>query len=91
MRFDPEAKPVHGHGTAKDVMKGFKGKRSLVGANPAVPDEPMVRLIGRGLIEPGHYGVTEPLELKSGSHKTFHKEPLTDEEIDAGQTRFQRW
>ncbi|KAL8283284.1 hypothetical protein RQP46_005694 [Phenoliferia psychrophenolica] len=91
MRFDPEAVPVHGHGTAAAVLKGFKGKQSLVGANPSVPLEPMVRLIGRGLLEPGHYGLTEPLTLKSGTHKGFHKESLSDEQIDAGETRFHRW
>lgn len=91
MRFDPDAQPVHGHGTATSVMKGFKGKKSLVGANPPVPLEPMVRLIGKGLLEPGHYGVTEPTLLKAGSHQGFHKDPLTTEQLDAGETRFQRW
>ncbi|KAK4700045.1 xanthine dioxygenase, partial [Phenoliferia sp. Uapishka_3] len=90
MRFDPAAKPVHGHGTSKEVLKAFGGKPSLVGANP-VPAEPMLRLIGRGSIPVGHHGVTEPLTLKSGSHKGFHKDVLTDEQLDAGETRFQRW
>lgn len=91
MRFDPLAKPVHGHGTAKDVMKGFKGKKSLVGANPAVPDEPMVRLIGKTTVPVGHHGVTEPTVLRGASHTSFHKDVLTQEQLDAGETRFMRW
>lgn len=75
----------------KDVMKGFKGKKSLVGANPAVPDEPMVRLIGKTTVPVGHHGVTEPTVLRGASHTSFHKDVLTQEQLDAGETRFMRW
>lgn len=90
-RFDPNAQPVHGHGTATGVMKTFQGQKSLVGANPAVPSSPNVRMLGRYTVPVGHHGVTEPIELNSGSHKGFHNEVLTDEELLRGDTRFQRW
>ncbi|GAA6042663.1 hypothetical protein JCM8097_008275 [Rhodosporidiobolus ruineniae] len=90
-RFDPEASGKHGHGDKKEVMKTFKGKHNLTGGLPAIPDCEMVRLVGRGLLPAGHYGTTEPLELKAGSHRGWHEECLTDEEMDAGITRFQRW
>ena len=60
-------------------MQAHKGKKSLVGANPSVPEEPMVRFIGRTTIPAGAYGAQEPIDLKSSSHKGFHKEPLSDE------------
>ncbi|GAA5851566.1 hypothetical protein JCM8547_001134 [Rhodosporidiobolus lusitaniae] len=90
-RFDPKAEAVHGHGNAKEVQKTFKGKKSLVGANPPVPSAPMVRMIGRAVIPPGYHGSTEEIVLKSSSHKPIHKEPLSDEEIEKGLSRFQRW
>lgn len=90
-RFDPNSEGVHGHGTAAAVMKGFKGKKSLVGANPAVPSSPMVRMLGRTIVPVGHFGTTEEITLKSGSHVGFHKEPLTESELLGGDTRFQRW
>ncbi|GAA5898946.1 hypothetical protein JCM6882_004036, partial [Rhodosporidiobolus microsporus] len=89
--FDPEATGKHGHGNAKEVMKKFKGKVNLTGGLPSVPDCEMVRIVGRGHLTAGHYGTTEPLELKSGSHQAWHKEALTDEELKGGLTRFQRW
>lgn len=72
-------------------MKGFKGKKSLVGANPAVPCEPMVRMLGRTTVPIGHFGTEEEVTLKSGSHVGFHKEPLAEAEMLGGDTRFQRW
>ncbi|ORY60396.1 alpha-ketoglutarate dependent xanthine dioxygenase [Leucosporidium creatinivorum] len=90
-RFDPNSAGVHGHGTATQVMEGFKGKKSLVGANPAVPCEPMVRMLGRTVVPVGHFGTEEEVTLRSGSHVGFHKEPLTEAEMLGGETRFQRW
>ncbi|GAA5897701.1 hypothetical protein JCM6882_000072 [Rhodosporidiobolus microsporus] len=93
-RFDPTAKPVHGHGSASQVAQKAseqKNKRNLVGANPGVPAEPMVRMIGRATLPVGYHGATEEITLTSGTHKGFHKEPLSDEEIDSGLSRFHRW
>ncbi|GAA5836770.1 hypothetical protein JCM11251_005783 [Rhodosporidiobolus azoricus] len=95
--FDPEATGKHGHGNAKEVMKKFKGKHNLTGGLPKTdlffPPRPvqMVRIVGRGHLPAGHYGTEEPLELKSGSHQAWHKDPLTDTELKSGITRFQRW
>ena len=61
-----------------------------VGANPGVPVCDQVRMLGKGTLPVGHFGVTEPIELKGATHVGFHKHPLSQEEIDAGQTRFQR-
>ncbi|GAA5929052.1 hypothetical protein JCM3775_006720 [Rhodotorula graminis] len=89
--FDPDATGKHGHGDAKEVMKEFKGKKNLTGGLPSVPDCEMVRIVGRGTLPAGHYGTTEPMELKAGSHQAWHKTPLSDDELASGDTRFSRW
>ncbi|GAA6044202.1 hypothetical protein JCM8097_004668 [Rhodosporidiobolus ruineniae] len=91
MRFDPTTPPVHGHGDAKQVMNTFKGQKRMVGANPGVPSEPMVRMIGRATLPVGYHGATEEIRLTSGTHKAFHRDLLTDEEIESGLSRFHRW
>ena len=45
-------------------------------------------MVGRGDFAPGHYGTTEPITLKAGSHAGFHKEPLSKEVLESGETRF---
>ncbi|GAA5868297.1 hypothetical protein JCM8547_002309 [Rhodosporidiobolus lusitaniae] len=86
-RFDPGAEGKHGHGDAKSALKS----RNLTGGLPSVPEADMVRIVGRGHLPAGHYGTTEPMELKAGSHQSWHKEGLTDKELESGITRFQRW
>ncbi|GAA5839166.1 hypothetical protein JCM11251_003694 [Rhodosporidiobolus azoricus] len=93
-RFDPTATPVHGHGSAAQIKQNAsqqKNKKNLVGANPGVPNEPMVRMIGRATLPVGYHGATEEITLTGGTHKGFHKEPLTDDEIEQGVSRFHRW
>lgn len=91
-RFDPNAPVVHGHGTAAEANKIHKGgKKALVGANPGVPECDHVRMLGKAILPAGHFGVTEPTELKGGTHAGFHKNPLTPAEIESGLTRAQRW
>jgi len=47
-------------------------------------------MLGKATLPVGHFGSTEPIVLKGSTHVGFHKHPLSQEEIDAGQTRFQR-
>ncbi|GAA5987979.1 hypothetical protein JCM11641_005970 [Rhodosporidiobolus odoratus] len=90
-RFDPSAEAVHGHGTAQQANRAVNGRKSIVGANPGVPSEPMVRLIGRAKLPIGYHGATEEIQLTSGTHKSFHQKPLSDAEIETGLSRFHRW
>ncbi|KAI5475013.1 hypothetical protein MNV49_002105 [Pseudohyphozyma bogoriensis] len=90
-RFDPKASGQHGHGTHKDQSKQFKGKKNITGGLPGVPECEDVRIVGKGTVGPGHYGTTEDTVMNGASHATWHKFPLTNEEIEAGETRFQRW
>ncbi|KPV77107.1 uncharacterized protein RHOBADRAFT_10194, partial [Rhodotorula graminis WP1] len=78
--FDPDATGKHG-----------VRRKNLTGGLPSVPDCEMVRIVGRGTLPAGHYGTTEPMELKAGSHQAWHKTPLSDDELASGDTRFSRW
>lgn len=54
-----------------------------------IPAQPQVKLIGNGVCE-NHEGI-ERVVLKHPQHFAFHKNTLTQEETDAGYTRFYRW
>lgn len=43
-----------------------------------------VRLVGAGTFPLSHFGNTEKLTLKAGSHIGYHKEALTEEEMRGG-------
>jgi xanthine dioxygenase len=83
-RFDPEVK-TYGHGNRLDILKQSVLQQDLV----SIPDWPQVKLLGNGRVA-DHEGLP-PLELHHPSHRSFHKEPLTDEQESRGLTRFYRW
>lgn len=94
-RFDPTAKREHGHGDPKLVSAAFKGQQTLLekGNNiPPLPVQPNVRLIGHGpQPDESQWGIPKETVLSQVSHRIWHKEPLTEDEIKAGFTRWNRW
>jgi alpha-ketoglutarate-dependent taurine dioxygenase len=48
-----------------------------------------VKLLGHGRVE-NHFGIPE-VELCHPSHRSFHREPLSEAEEERGLTRFYRW
>jgi xanthine dioxygenase len=83
-RFDPEVK-TYGHGNRLDILKQSVLQQDLV----SIPEWPQVKLLGNGHVA-DHEGLP-PVELHHPSHRSFHKEPLTDEQESRGLTRFYRW
>ncbi|HEY3255710.1 MAG TPA: TauD/TfdA family dioxygenase, partial [Polyangiaceae bacterium] len=55
----------------------------------SIPDQPQVKLLGHGRVE-NHFGIPE-VELCHPSHRSFHREPLSEAEEERGLTRFYRW
>lgn len=55
----------------------------------SVPKQPQVQILGQGRAD-GHEGA-ESLELRHPTHMSFHKEPLSEQEMADGYTRFYRW
>lgn len=91
-RFDPEAKPVHGHGTLDTVRKKWKGEPTLLAAvsTHVIPEAPGVRLVAAGYQGPDHYGLKD-IHFRTSTVINTHADPPTKEDIDAGFTRFGRW
>ncbi|XP_014556027.1 hypothetical protein COCVIDRAFT_38263 [Bipolaris victoriae FI3] len=88
-RFDPKAPQVHSHGDVKTFSKqgGLLSKgRDVLG----IPSAENVRLIGKGFQGEDHYGLRD-VTLKKGILHAWHNNTPTDEEYEAGHTRFQRW
>ncbi|KAI5477718.1 hypothetical protein MNV49_006001 [Pseudohyphozyma bogoriensis] len=104
-RFDPASPGGHGHGNAKDVLtRNLKDRSSLsaeisadkpiTGGTPSHPDNDNVRIIGYGTFPAGTSGFEEPFTLSGLSHRGFHKDPMSQEEMDQGFTRwhfFKSW
>ncbi|KAL9062483.1 MAG: hypothetical protein Q9157_008882 [Trypethelium eluteriae] len=81
-RFDP-ASTEYGHGKTLDA------KRSVLHPDlKTVPHQPQVQVIGNGLIQ--SYEGLENVKLRHPHHKTFHREPIPEED-DLNFTRFYRW
>ncbi|WP_437535784.1 TauD/TfdA family dioxygenase [Sorangium sp. So ce726] len=83
-RFDPVAK-TYGHGHRPDIMKRSVLVQDLV----SIPDVPEVKLLGNGRVK-DHEGLPE-VDLRHPSHRSFHREPLTEAQEARGLTRFYRW
>ncbi|KAI5478196.1 hypothetical protein MNV49_005363 [Pseudohyphozyma bogoriensis] len=89
VRFDPKTPAEMGH------MEQERGKKSILEAGseikPKIAGAHMVNLNGSGEFEAGYYGIDHPFKLKGLGHVGFHRDCLSQEEIDAGESRFQRW
>ncbi len=83
-RFDPTVQ-TYGHGHDKNLMR----KSVLVQDLVSIPDVPQVQLLGNGLVK-NHEGLDEVM-LRHPSHRTFHRDPLTEAQEASDVTRFYRW
>lgn len=83
--FDP-ASEAYGHGNNKT---GETKKSILHPDLKTIPRVPQVQLIGNGTVY-NHEGLAEA-KLKHPHHKTFHADPVSDEDEAKGVTRFYRW
>lgn len=95
-RFDPtipepktEGFGGYGHG------KEFRHEQSVLKKDgTSVKDQPQVQILGQGNFaadEPGNENGSD-ISLSHPSHTSFHKEPLTEEQIkNEKKTRFYRW
>ncbi|KAK9455067.1 hypothetical protein V1511DRAFT_499358 [Dipodascopsis uninucleata] len=83
-RFDPSCDGHYGH------SKEFRHEKSVLKRDGhTVPSQPQVQILGQGPHN-GHEGV-EKLELRHPVHMSFHRNPLSDQEMAEGYTRFYRW
>ncbi|KAH3682045.1 hypothetical protein WICPIJ_006981 [Wickerhamomyces pijperi] len=94
----PQGSNNYGHG------KEFRHKDSVLQKDGcSIPNQPQVQVLGQGtwdfagedkelsIGEEGHYGLTN-ITLTHPTHRTFHKDLLTEQEMDEGKkTRFYRW
>lgn len=56
----------------------------------AIPGAEVVRLVGKGYQGEDHYGLLNKTVRKEPAH-LYHDLPLSEEEYEAGHTRFHRW
>lgn len=95
-RFDPsipepkgEGYGGYGHG------KEFRHQQSVLRKDgTSVKSQPQVQILGQGVFAPGELGNEndETISLTHPSHTTFHKDPLSQKEInEEHKTRFYRW
>ena len=81
-RFDPTVEG-YGHGKALD------NKRSVLHPDlKTIPHQPQVQVIGNGPV--AEFEGLKNITLKHPHHKTFHKEPISEED-DRTATRYYRW
>ncbi len=83
-RFDPTVR-TYGHGHDKALLR----KSVLVQDLVSIPEVPQVQLLGNGPVQ-NHEGLDEVL-LRHPSHRTFHRDPLTEAQEAGDFTRFYRW
>lgn len=95
-RFDPsipepkvEGGAGYGHG------KEFRHAQSVLRKDgTSVKSQPQVQILGQGTFAVGEHGNEndEEISLTHPSHTSFHKDPLTEEQVKQNhQTRFYRW
>ncbi|WPK26607.1 hypothetical protein PUMCH_003965 [Australozyma saopauloensis] len=95
-RFDPsipepkkEGFAGYGHG------KEFRHEKSVLRKDgTSVKSQPQVQILGQGVFEADEPGNEngEAISLTHPSHTSFHKDPLTEEQIiNERKTRFYRW
>ncbi|KAK4699857.1 xanthine dioxygenase, partial [Phenoliferia sp. Uapishka_3] len=90
IRFDPETPAELGH------MDQIRGVDTILGKakteqKPTLPGGWLVNINGSGDFEAGHKGIDHPFTLQGLGHRGFHRDELSQDEIDAGHVRFQRW
>ncbi|KAI9487157.1 MAG: hypothetical protein EXX96DRAFT_614952 [Benjaminiella poitrasii] len=83
-RFDPQNIDIYGHGSMHNASESVISRD----ISP-LPEVPQVQLLGHSIVK-NHFGIEEK-KLTHPSHTVFHKDCLTKEEMEAGQTRFYRW
>lgn len=81
-RFDPSC-TSYGHGNTPRAAKSI-----LHPDLKTIPHQPQVQVIGNGFVE--KFEGLENIQLKHPHHKTFHKNPVAEDE-QAEVTRFYRW
>lgn len=84
-RMDPTCgKGSYGH------SKEFRHTQSVLRRDGvSVPNQPQVQVLGQGTFQ-NHCGMDE-ITLRHPTHFDFHKDPLSDEDVEKGYTRFYRW
>ncbi|CAO3701340.1 unnamed protein product [Rhizopus stolonifer] len=83
-RFDPQNIDQYGHGSM------HRSSESIIARDISpLPIQPQVQLLGHGNVK-DHCGVDQR-KLTHPSHTVFHQSVLTQEQMDAGYTRFYRW
>lgn len=83
-RFDPTCEGGYGH------AKEFRHEKSVLRRDgKSVPSQPQVQILGQGTFK-GHVGL-ESVDLRHPTHHDFHHDILSQEDQDAGYTRFYRW
>ncbi|ODV96307.1 hypothetical protein PACTADRAFT_85093 [Pachysolen tannophilus NRRL Y-2460] len=88
IRFDPSCIGNYGHDE-----KLFHHKNSVLAKDgKCFQDTPEVIMVGNSKFPAGFQpGIVKDVELEHPTHYTFHKDVLTDEQRERGQTRFFRW
>lgn len=82
-RFEPEV-DTYGHGGQ------HRAEQSVIARDLSpFPDVPQVQLLGHGTVR--NYQGIEERKLTHPHHKVFHRDVLSQEDQDAGKTRFYRW
>ncbi|GEQ67602.1 hypothetical protein JCM33374_g1267 [Metschnikowia sp. JCM 33374] len=95
-RFDPSIpEPKDTEGAGYGHGKEFRHTQSVLRKDgTSVKSQPQVQILGQGTFgvgEPGNDN-DEEISLTHPSHTTFHKDPLTEDQIKNNhQTRFYRW
>ncbi|KAI8612053.1 Clavaminate synthase-like protein [Chytriomyces sp. MP71] len=83
--FDPTAPGVYGHESNHN-----KHQQSVLHPDlKTCPSVPQVQVIGNGFVAE-HEGLKD-ITLRHPHHKTFHRDPVSQEDEDRGITRFYRW
>jgi len=89
-RFDPTSPSVVGH------MQDVASKKTILGSltkgsRPTLPGAFLVNVNGNGTVPAGHMGIEHEFELKPLTHQGWHLNEMSDEDIEAGKSRFQRF
>ncbi|GAA6010647.1 hypothetical protein JCM10207_007783 [Rhodosporidiobolus poonsookiae] len=88
--FDPSTPAQLGHMEAVRKVNSIFGA-GVMEAKPTMPKGHLVNLNGSGSFKAGHYGVERDFTLTALDSRGFHKHELTEEEVNNGHVRFQRW
>ncbi|KAM0754186.1 Clavaminate synthase-like protein [Meredithblackwellia eburnea MCA 4105] len=90
IRFDPKTPAELGHMEDVRAVTTIFGKGTTT-KKPTMPEAWLVNLNGSGEFPAGYQGIDHPFTLKGLGHVGFHRDCLSDEDLEKGETRFQRW